>query len=88
MNYLNELIEITHRNAKRIGLAAVVAGAMLSLPLGVASYAHSRYLKNKDTAMIYGGLAGISLVTAGLGAFILREERYYLRDNSPRHQRV
>lgn len=87
MDYLNELIEITHKNAQKIGLTALVVGSTLAITLGVASYAHSR-LNNESSSRFYAGLATLSLATTTLGVFILREERYYSEDNSPKHQRV
>lgn len=85
MNYLNNIVESTRRNSKRIGLAVLVGGSVMTTALGAFSYANYA-MGNKYNSRAYGGLAAISLGTTALGALVLREENY--KDRSPRHKKM
>ena len=80
-------MDYTRKNAKNIGLAALICGSTLTLSIGAASYAHSE-LGNKYKSGFYATLAVVSLAATGLGALILREESYRSGDSIPRHKSI
>ncbi len=81
------LMDYTHRNAKKIGLVALICGSTLTLSAGAASYAYSE-LENKYKSRVYATLATVSLAATGLGALIIREESYNSGNSPPKHKQI